>query len=48
MQKEEVTKLLTEAENHLTNELLPFWITRMIDSANGVQPATCNQFLQHN
>ena len=35
MQKEEITKLLKEAENHLTNELLPFWTTRMIDSVNG-------------
>jgi mannose/cellobiose epimerase-like protein (N-acyl-D-glucosamine 2-epimerase family) len=35
MDKLEVTKLKKEAENHLVNELLPFWITRMIDEANG-------------
>ena len=35
MQKEEINKYLTEAENHLVNELLPFWTTRMIDNRNG-------------
>ncbi len=35
MKKVELTNLLEEAENHLVNELLPFWTTRMIDSGNG-------------
>jgi mannobiose 2-epimerase len=35
MQKEEINKYLKEAENHLVNELLPFWTTRMIDTRNG-------------
>jgi mannose/cellobiose epimerase-like protein (N-acyl-D-glucosamine 2-epimerase family) len=35
MNKPEVTKLKKEAENHLLNELLPFWITRMKDDVNG-------------
>lgn len=35
MQKEEITKYLKEAENHLVNELLPFWTTRMMDYRNG-------------
>jgi mannobiose 2-epimerase len=35
MQKEEIKKYLAEAENHLINELLPFWTTRMMDYSNG-------------
>jgi mannobiose 2-epimerase len=35
MIKTEVTRLRKEAENHLINELLPFWITRMKDDING-------------
>ena len=35
MKKEQINKLLKEAQNHLTKELLPFWTTRMIDSENG-------------
>ncbi len=35
MKKEEILKLKKEAENHLLNELLPFWITRMKDEVNG-------------
>lgn len=35
MNKTEVTKLKKEAENHLLNELLPFWVTRMVDDVNG-------------
>ncbi len=33
--KLELSTLKKEAENHLINELLPFWITRMIDDVNG-------------
>jgi len=35
MDRQEVTRLKKEAENHLVNELLPFWITRVIDKTNG-------------
>jgi len=35
MNKEEVILFLKEAENHLINELLPFWTTRMADKKNG-------------
>ena len=35
MQKEEINIYLKEAGDHLTNELLPFWTTRMIDHRNG-------------
>ena len=35
MQKEEISKYLKEAENHLVNELLPFWTSRMMDYKNG-------------
>jgi mannose/cellobiose epimerase-like protein (N-acyl-D-glucosamine 2-epimerase family) len=35
MNREEVAALKTEAINHLTGELLPFWTTRMIDKTNG-------------
>jgi mannose/cellobiose epimerase-like protein (N-acyl-D-glucosamine 2-epimerase family) len=35
MQKEEIRKYLKEAENHLVNELLPFWTTRMMDYTHG-------------
>lgn len=35
MQKEEINIYLKEAENHLVNELLPFWTTRMMDYKNG-------------
>lgn len=35
MLKEEINKYLKETENHLVNELLPFWTTRMIDDRNG-------------
>lgn len=35
MDKNDVLKLKNEAENHLVNELLPFWITRMEDRTNG-------------
>lgn len=35
MQKEEISKYLMEAEDHLVNELLPFWTSRMIDHKNG-------------
>ncbi len=35
MIKTEVTGLRLEAENHLNNELLPFWTTRMMDYHNG-------------
>ncbi len=35
MQKEEINIYLKEARDHLTNELLPFWTTRMIDHRNG-------------
>jgi mannobiose 2-epimerase len=35
MEKTEVTGLRKEAESHLLNELLPFWISRMKDDVNG-------------
>jgi len=35
MKREEVVDLKTEAINHLTKELLPFWTTRMIDKTYG-------------
>lgn len=35
MDTKELTQLKKEAENHLANELLPFWTTRMIDHKNG-------------
>jgi mannobiose 2-epimerase len=35
MKREEVVDLKTEALNHLTGELLPFWTIRMIDKTNG-------------
>lgn len=35
MDKQELVQLKNEAENHLVNELLPFWTTRMIDKENG-------------
>jgi len=35
MEKNEILSLRNEAENHLVNELLPFWITRMTDRVNG-------------
>jgi mannose 2-epimerase len=35
MKREELISLRTEAENHLVNELLPFWMERMVDSKNG-------------
>jgi len=35
MNKNDVVKLKKEAENHLVNELLPFWTSRMKDERNG-------------
>ncbi len=35
MDKNEVLELKREAENHLLNELLPFWTSRMKDEVNG-------------
>lgn len=35
MDKQELVQLKREAENHLVNELLPFWTSRMIDEKNG-------------
>ncbi len=35
MKKDEVIELRREDEKHLVNELLPFWITRMVDNTNG-------------
>lgn len=35
MDREEIISYREEAKNHLVNELLPFWITRMIDEKNG-------------
>jgi mannose 2-epimerase len=35
MDKQELIQLKNEAENHLRNELLPFWTSRMIDTKNG-------------
>lgn len=35
MNKNEIISLRTEAKEHLVNELLPFWTTRMKDEVNG-------------
>jgi mannose 2-epimerase len=35
MNREEVIRLRDEAKNHLVNELLPFWTSRMVDQKNG-------------
>jgi len=35
MKREEVIRLRDEALNHLVNELLPFWTSRMVDDKNG-------------
>jgi mannose 2-epimerase len=35
MNKKELSELKSEAENHLINELLPFWTSRMTDNING-------------
>ena len=35
MKKEEVNQYFKEAEQHLVNELLPFWTSRMMDYRNG-------------
>ena len=35
MNKNDIIALKTEAKNHLINELLPFWTTRMKDKKNG-------------
>ncbi|MBW6500543.1 MAG: AGE family epimerase/isomerase [Bacteroidales bacterium] len=35
MNREELLVLKDEAENHLVNELLPFWMSRMTDEVNG-------------
>jgi mannose/cellobiose epimerase-like protein (N-acyl-D-glucosamine 2-epimerase family) len=35
MNRNDVIILKTEAQNHLVNELLPFWTTRMKDETNG-------------
>jgi mannose/cellobiose epimerase-like protein (N-acyl-D-glucosamine 2-epimerase family) len=35
MQKEEINQYLKEAEDHLVNELLPFWTSRMMDYDHG-------------
>lgn len=35
MNREETTRLRDEALNHLVNELLPFWTSRMVDKQNG-------------
>jgi len=35
MLKKEVSDLLKEAENHLVNELLPFWTKRIRDEKYG-------------
>lgn len=35
MNMKELTQCRTEAENHLQNELLPFWTNRMIDEKHG-------------
>lgn len=34
MDKKTILAIKTEAENHLINELLPFWTTRMKDEVN--------------
>ena len=35
MNREEVLKIKEEAHNHLVNELLPFWTSRMVDEKYG-------------
>ncbi len=35
MNKNEIIQLKNEAQNHLNNELLPFWTSRMADQKNG-------------
>jgi mannobiose 2-epimerase len=35
MNKKEISNYKNEAKNHLTNELLPFWTTRMVDNRFG-------------
>jgi len=35
MNRNDLISLKKEAENHLVNELLPFWTSRMIDTVNG-------------
>ena len=35
MKREEISSLKNEVENHLLNELLPFWTSRMKDEVNG-------------
>jgi len=35
MEIEEIIAFKNESVNHLTNELLPFWVTRMIDNKHG-------------
>jgi len=35
MNRDEVLKFKEEAHNHLVNELLPFWTSRMVDEKNG-------------
>ncbi len=35
MKTEELIALRNEAENHLLDELIPFWVSRMVDKANG-------------
>jgi mannobiose 2-epimerase len=35
MNRDEVIKIKEEAQNHLNNELLPFWTSRMVDEKNG-------------
>ena len=35
MKREEISSLKHEVENHLLNELLPFWTSRMKDEVNG-------------
>jgi mannose/cellobiose epimerase-like protein (N-acyl-D-glucosamine 2-epimerase family) len=35
MNRNEILSFKKEAENHLINELLPFWTSRMIDKVNG-------------
>ena len=35
IENNDVLALIKEIENHLVNELLPFWTARMIDKING-------------
>ncbi|NOY37337.1 MAG: N-acylglucosamine 2-epimerase [Chlorobi bacterium] len=35
MDREEINHYLKQAEDHLVNELLPFWYTRMVDERHG-------------